>query len=236
MILESKLESIDWQKVASSLNLNGYALIPKVLSESQCHKLIEGYGNHRWYRKKVIMERHRFGLGAYKYFSYPLPALIQELRVGIYRYLSPVANLWMQLLNIGTRFPETHQAFMAQCQASGQRQPTPLLLKYGVGGYNTLHQDMYGEVYFPLQTAFFLSQPREDYNGGEFVLTEQVPRAQSKVKVLRPEEGDMIIFSTNFRPMKGSRGYYRANMRHGVSEITSGERFTLGVIFHDAVS
>jgi uncharacterized protein len=182
------------------------------------------------------MERYRFGQGEYKYFRYPLPALVQEIRSGIYPCLAGIANTWMQVLQLDTRFPETHEALLAECRDKGQDQATVLILKYSAGGHNTLHQDLYGDTWFPMQLVLFLSEPGRDYSGGEFVLTEQVPRAQSKVIVLQPRQGDVLLFTTNFRPVRGSKGYYRANMKHGVSEVQEGERYTLGIIFHDALS
>lgn len=182
------------------------------------------------------MERYRFGLGEYKYYSYPLPELIQDIRQNLYRKLAPIANHWMKLLKVDRKFPSSFHELQAECHSKGQLKPTALILKYGKGGFNTLHQDLYGEIYFPLQTVFMLNDPETDYEGGEFVLTQQVPRAQSKVIVLKPGKGDMIIFTTNFRPMKSAKGYYRANMRHGVSEVHHGERHTMGIIFHDGES
>ena len=182
------------------------------------------------------MERHRFGLGEYKYFDYPLPDIIQTIRENIYPQLVPIANQWMEMLKIDKQFPDTFQELQAECHSNQQSKPTALLLKYGKGGFNTLHQDLYGEVYFPIQTAFLLNEPDIDFTGGEFVLTQQVPRAQSKAIILTPGIGDMIIFTTNFRPAKGKKGYYRINMKHGVSEVHSGERHTAGVIFHDALN
>ena len=182
------------------------------------------------------MERYRFGLGEYKYFDYPLPSIIQTLREEIYPKLAPIANLWMKVLKVEKRFPDSFDELQAQCHANNQLKPTPLILKYGKGGFNTLHQDLYGDVYFPLQTVFFLNEPDTDFTGGEFVMTQQTPRAQSKAIVLKPKKGEMLIFTTNFRPVKGKRGYYRVNMKHGVSELYSGERHTMGVIFHDALS
>ena len=227
--------TVDWKDVADQMNGKGFALVPQLLSRKMCDELIANYalGN---YRKTVVMERHRFGLGEYKYFDYPLPEIVQTAREEIYPHLAVIANQWAAQLRMDIRYPSLFWGFQAECRANGQLEPTPLILKYGRGGFNTLHQDLYGEVYFPMQAAFFLNEPDEDYTGGEFVLTEQVPRAQSKAIVLRPQRGDMIIFTTNFRPLRGSKGFYRANMRHGVSEVTSGERHTLGVIFHDAIS
>lgn len=226
----------DWEQITRNLNEKGYALIPGWLTEEQCRTLIENYNETSAYRKTVVMERYRFGMGEYKYFDYPLPRIVQATREEIYPKLVPLANLWMKVLGTDVRFPGTHPELQQQCHENGQLKPTPLILKYGPGGYNTLHQDLYGDVFFPLQAVLFLNQAGSDYDGGEFVLTEQVPRAQSRAIVLRPGKGDMLIFTTNFRPAKGKKGYYRIHMRHGVSEITRGERHTLGIIFHDAVS
>jgi hypothetical protein len=233
---ETKLSTTNWQDVTESMNGKGYALIPKILTDDQCEELIQAYDNERLYRKTVVMERYRFGLGEYKYFDYPLPKIIQTLRETMYPKLSPIANLWMKVLKIEKLFPSTLEELQLLCHQNNQLKPTPLILKYGKGGFNTLHQDLYGEVYFPMQAVLFLNDPDKDFTGGEFVLTQQIPRAQSKAIVLKPKKGDMLIFTTNFRPIKGTRGYYRANMRHGVSEVTTGERHTLGIIFHDATS
>jgi len=173
-------------------------------------------------------------MGEYKYYQYPLPNIVQSLRESIYPQLAPIANNWMSVLNIDKQFPLRLNELLELCHAQGQQRPTPLILKYGKGGYNTLHQDLYGEVYFPMQLVLFLNEPNDDYNGDEFVLIEQRPRAQSKAIVLQPAKGDMLIFTTNFRPVQGSKGYYRVNMKHGVSEVTAGARHTLGIIFHDA--
>lgn len=227
--------AIDWQGVADQINSKGFALIPRLLSRGICDEFVANYDNGN-YRKTVVMERHRFGLGEYRYFDYPLPELVQTAREEMYPHLSVIANRWAEQLGMDVRYPSLLKDFQVECRANGQLTPTPLILKYGEGGFNTLHQDLYGEVYFPMQAAFFLSEPDEDYTGGEFVLTEQVPRAQSKAIVLRPKRGDMIVFTTNFRPVRGSKGFYRANMRHGVSEVASGSRHTLGIIFHDAIS
>jgi uncharacterized protein len=218
------------------LHEKGFAIVKNVLSKAECDTLIRDYNADDTYRKTITMERYRFGLGEYKYFQYPLPPLITELREKVYAQLAPIANQWMEVLKIDTRYPDTHAALREMCAAAGQEKPTILILKYGKGGFNTLHQDLYGDIYFPMQAVLFLNQPEEDYTGGEFVLTEQIPRAQSKVNVLKPERGDMLIFTTNFRPVKGSKGYYRVNMKHGVSPLHSGERHTLGIIFHDARS
>lgn len=218
------------------LHSQGYALLRQLLTSEECDTLKVAYHHSNFYRKTITMERYRFGLGAYKYFNYPLPPILQSLRETMYSKLVPIANAWMNVLNIDTTFPQTHPELIVQCRAKLQTQPTVLILKYGNGGFNTLHQDLYGEVYFPLQCVLFLTEPERDYTGGEFVLTQQTPRAQSKAIVLQPKKGDMLVFTTNFRPIKGSKGYYRAAMKHGVSEVTSGERYTLGIIFHDAQS
>jgi hypothetical protein len=231
-----KIKALNWHDIAEEMHEKGYAIVPKLLSNDQCEELIAAYNSPNAYRKTVVMERYRFGLGEYKYFNYPLPNLIQSIREAIYPNLAPITNSWMKVLNINTVFPPTHQLLLEECQANNQLKATVLILKYGKGGHNTLHQDLYGEVYFPIQTVLFLNEPDQDYTGGEFVLTQQTPRAQSKAMVLKPMKGDMLIFTTNFRPVKGSKGYYRVNMKHGVSEIHSGERHTLGIIFHDALS
>jgi hypothetical protein len=227
---------MNWQQITADLNEHGFAIVKNVLNKSQCDELIHNYNADNTYRKKITMERYRFGLGEYKYFQYPLPSLITNIRETVYTQLAPIANKWMELLRIDTSYPAVHSALKAICEAKGQVKPTILILKYGKGGFNTLHQDLYGDIYFPMQAVLFLNQPGEDYTGGEFVLTEQIPRAQSKANVLQPERGDMLIFTTNFRPVKGSKGYYRVNMKHGVSPLHSGERHTLGIIFHDALS
>jgi len=228
--------SFDPEYITESLNRKGYVLCKAILSAEECEHLKQLYEQRDLYRKTVLMERHRFGLGEYKYFTYPLPQLLQSLREELYSLLVPAANLWMQMLNMERRFPHTHKELLSECHAAGQQMATPLLLKYGPDGYNTLHQDLYGECWFPLQAVFFLSESGTDYTGGEFVLTEQQPRAQSIATVLQPAKGDMLIFTTAFRPLKGKRGYCRAAVKHGVSTVHSGERYTLGLIFHDAQS
>jgi hypothetical protein len=234
MDIQQRINHIDAVKLADDLNRTGYAIIPKVLTEKECDILTSEYSNASLYRKTVIMERHQYGLGEYKYFNYPLPDAIQQLRTGIYPLLAPVANNWMRVLNIDKTFPDTHAGLLEYCHEQGQHKPTPLILKYGKSGYNALHQDLYGEVFFPMQAVVFLSEAGEDHQGGEFVLVEQRPRAQSRAIVLKPGKGDVLVFTTNFRPVQGSRGYHRVNMRHGVSEVTEGQRYTLGIIFHDA--
>jgi hypothetical protein len=233
---ESMITALNWQDIAGEMHEKGYAVIPRLLSYTQCDELKENYNTQDAYRKTVVMERYRFGLGEYKYFNYPLPDIIQTIRENIYPKLAPIANAWMNVLNIDMKYPDTFRELQTLCHVNNQVKPTALILKYGKGGHNTLHQDLYGDVYFPIQTVLFLNEPDEDYTGGEFVLTQQTPRAQSKAIVLKPKKGDMLIFTTNFRPVKGTKGYYRANMKHGVSEVHTGERYTLGVIFHDALT
>lgn len=234
--IEQKIATFSWDQIAEDLNSKGYTVIPKFLSDEECRDIIELYSNPSLYRKTVVMERYRFGLGEYKYFNYPLPDIISNIRKNIYPYLSAVANLWMRALNINTVFPSQLETLHEQCCNNNQLKATVLILKYGKGGFNTLHQDIYGDVYFPIQAVIMLNEPGKEYTGGEFVLTEQIPRAQSKAIVLKPLKGDMLIFTTNFRPVKGTKGYYRVNMKHGVSEVHSGERMALGIIFHDATT
>lgn len=233
--MEEKIDSINWQNIANEMHEKGFAIISKLLTSEQCITLTKCYDDPNIYRKTVMMERYRFGLGEYKYFHYPLPNLIQNIRESVYPKLAPIANTWMKVLNIPTIFPDSHQELLKRCIENKQLEATVLILKYGKGGHNTLHQDLYGDVYFPIQAVLFLNEPDQDFTGGEFVLTQQTPRAQSKAIVLKPKKGDMLIFTTNFRPVKGNKGYYRVNMKHGVSEIHSGERHTLGIIFHDAL-
>lgn len=231
-----QLQAKNWGEITEQINDCGFVIVKNVLSTSQCQELIKIYEVEKIYRKTVVMERYRFGLGEYKYFSYPLPKLINEIRDTVYPHLAKIANKWMQVLKIDKVFPLLHDELKTQCGELGQTKPTVLILKYNKGGFNTLHQDLYGELYFPLQLVLFLNQPDEDFTGGEFVLTEQIPRSQTKANVLTPKKGDMLIFTTNFRPVKGIKGYYRANMKHGVSTLHGGRRYTLGIIFHDASS
>lgn len=234
--LAERIGRIDWDKVASDLNSNGFAIIRGLLSPEECRDITQGFDKETAFRKTVVMERYRFGSGVYKYWDYPLPDIVQSLRESFYSGLAPIANGWMDLLGIDRSFPGRLAEFQRQCHENGQEKPTPLILRYGQGGYNTLHQDLYGETYFPIQAACFLSRLGADYSGGEFVLTQQIPRAQSKAIVLTPDIGDVVIFPTNFRPVKGVRGYYRSVMKHGVSEVHAGQRHTMGIIFHDALS
>ena len=229
------LSNIDWSEVGAALDAKGFAQVSGVLPLDVCQRLIAGYTDSG-YRKTVVMARHRYGLGEYRYFDYPLPNVVENLRQAVYPHLVPVANRWMQQLNIAREFPPTLDALLAQCRAQGQCKATPLILKYGQGGFNTLHQDIYGDVYFPLQVVFMLNNPRTDFGGGEFVLTQQTPRAQSAARVFNLGLGDMLIFATRFRPVKSARGFSRSPMKHGVSEVHWGHRHTLGVIFHDALS
>ena len=226
--------AMNWQTITNNLNQKGYSVIDNVLSEAECKHLSGLYSDDYLYRNIVNMRRYRFGLGEYKYFNYPLPPAIQMLREILYAPLATIANEWMRKLDLKTQFPAKHQDFIVECQARSQTRPTPLMLRYEPGGFNTLHQDMYGEIYFPFQVVFVLTQAGRDHSGGEFVLTEQVPRAQSRVEVLQPNQGDAVIFTTNFRPVQGTKGYYKAKMKHGVSEIKMGIRYSLGIIFHDA--
>lgn len=218
----------------ADLMTKGFTHIAKVLSEEQCAEIRSWYGQAGRFRTTINMARYRFGEGEYKYFTYPLPELLQKLRSELYEALVPAANAWARALQLPVNFPNRHADFISHCHAHGQKRPTPLLLTYGEGGHNTLHQDLYGAVYFPFQPVFFLSQPGWDYQGGEFVLVEQRPRAQSRAWSLSPGLGDLIVFATSQRPVQGSKGYYRVQMRHGVSTVHSGHRMTLGIPLHDA--
>lgn len=234
--IETRLAAKDWKIITKELHDRGFVIVREVLDKNECDTLIAEYDADDTYRKIVNMERYRYGQGEYKYFQYPLPALLTTMREKVYAEIAPVANQWMQELNIDKEFPATHEAMKKRCKEHGQEKPTVLILKYGEGGFNALHQDLYGEIYFPMQMVFMLDQVDDDYTGGEFVITEQIPRAQSKVNVLRPNRGDMIIFTTNFRSAKGTKGYYRVSMKHGVSPLHTGNRHSLGIIFHDGLS
>lgn len=224
---------IDWAAAEASLGLRGFATLPAILSVSECEELVALYPDPDLFRSRIDMARYRFGRGEYQYFRYPLPPLINALRHELYSKLAPIANSWAQLLRTDG-FPPTLAELTAICRQRGQQRPTPLLLHYTTGDFNCLHQDVYGEVAFPLQVVFFLSEPDRDYRGGEFLLTEQIPRVQSVGRVLRPGQGDAVVITTRYRPAQGKRGAYRVGVRHGVSEVTAGERWTLGIIFHDA--
>ena len=231
----ARVRAVDWARVAGDLDERGTATIPGLLDPGECEELAALYGRDELFRSRVVMARHNFGRGEYRYFSYPLPALVQELRTSLYQPLVPVANRWNAALNLELRYPERHADFIARCRAAGQVRPTPLLLSYESGDYNCLHQDLYGEQVFPLQVAILLSRPGRDFTGGELVLTEQRPRMQSRAEVVALEQGDAVAFAVHQRPVKGTRGFYRVNMRHGVSRVRSGSRRTLGIIFHDAL-
>ncbi|WP_276485685.1 2OG-Fe(II) oxygenase [Paraflavitalea pollutisoli] len=232
----STINNANWEAATQDLHQQGYALLPGLLDAADSQQLIDQYQQPALFRKTIAMERYRFGLGEYKYYQYPLPDLLQQIRQSIYPHLAPIANAWMKALTIDQQYPATLEALHVACRQHQQIHPTVLILQYGPGGHNTLHQDLYGDVFFPIQLVMFLNEAGKDYTGGEFVLTEQIPRAQSKAIVLTPKRGDFLLFTTNFRPVRGSKGYYRVNMKHGVSAVHSGRRYTLGIIFHDAQS
>jgi hypothetical protein len=228
------MNGIDWDRVGLELDDFGCALLPGLLDQEQCAAYAAAYGDEGLYRSRVVMERHGFGRGEYRYFAYPLPAHLAALRTALYPPLARIANRWQAVLGQDLHFPAEHAQFLARCHAAGQEKPTPLLLRYGAGDYNCLHQDLYGEHVFPLQVAVLLSRPGVDFDGGEFVLTEQRPRMQSRAEVVPLAQGDAVVFPVSQRPLQGTRGVYRVNMRHGVSRIRRGSRHTLGIIFHDA--
>lgn len=228
------IDRLDWDALGAELNGRGAVVTPPLLDEAACERLRSAYADYARFRSTIVMARHGFGRGEYRYFSYPLPDVVSELRTALYARLAPIANGWEEMLGRAARFPATHAEFLETCHAAGQVRPTPLLLKYGEGDYNCLHQDLYGEHVFPLQAAFLLSKQGEDFTGGEFVLTEQRPRMQSRVEVAALEQGQAVIFAVNERPVRGTKGVYRVKMRHGVSRLRSGSRFTMGIILHDA--
>jgi uncharacterized protein len=232
--IAARAAAIDWMQATSDLDAQGCAVLKGLLTTEECHALTALYPEDKIFRSRVVMGRHGFGRGEYKYFSYPLPQPIAELRPQLYARLQPIANRWNEAMDIDTRYPDSHEAFLARCHKAGQLRPTPLLLQYGEDDYNCLHQDLYGEHVFPLQVAILLSEPRRDFEGGEFVLTEQRPRMQSRAEVVPLGQGDGVAFAVHVRPVRGTRGFYRVNMRHGVSRLRSGRRHTVGVIFHDA--
>jgi hypothetical protein len=221
-------------ELTDELQRRGYAVAQRLLAPEDCVQLIELYPEQERFRSRIVMSRHGYGQGEYQYFSYPLPPLVAKLREQIYPQLVPVANSWSEQLRSPLRYPPEHDAFLQKCRRAGQRRPTPLMLKYTAGDYNCLHQDLYGQTVFPLQLAVLLSKPETDFTGGEFVLTEQRPRMQSRAQVVPLQQGDAVVFAVHHRPVQGKRGAYRVNMRHGVSTLRSGQRYTLGVIFHDA--
>jgi uncharacterized protein len=229
-----RAEALDWQLIRKDLNEQGSAILSNVLTAKECRAIASLYPDEGLFRSRVVMARHGFGRGEYKYFRYPLPDVIQELRTALYRQLAPIANHWNASMGIEVRYPEEHSDFVQRCHDAGQLRPTPLLLQYGAGDYNCLHQDLYGEHVFPIQVAFLLSEPGGDFTGGEFVLTEQRPRMQSRPEVVPLRQGDGVAFAVHHRPVQGTRGSYRVNLRHGVSRLRSGQRHTLGIIFHDA--
>ncbi len=233
--IEARVSALRWNTIADGLDKHGVATTGELLTPSACDRLSGAYGEANLYRSRVIMARHGFGSGEYQYYAYPLPEVVQSLRPAFYAKLAPVANAWNAMLGIETRFPAAHEDYLAVCHAAGQTRPTPLILRYAEGDYNCLHQDVYGDLLFPFQVAFLLSEPERDFTGGAFVLTEQRPRMQSRAEVAPLHKGEGVIFPVRHRPVHGTRGIYRTAMRHGVSRILSGQRFTLGIIFHDAM-
>jgi hypothetical protein len=232
--LLDRIAAIDWPRVARDLHADGAAVIEHLLAPDECETAAGLYDDDARFRSRVVMARHGFGRGEYKYFGHPLPDPVALLRETLYPQLVPIANRWKDALGIATRYPDNHAGFIADCHAAGQRRPTPLLLRYGPGDYNCLHQDLYGDVVFPLQVVTLLSAPGRDFEGGEFVLTEQRPRMQSRPMVLPLAQGDAAVIAVSHRPVQGARGPYRVNLRHGVSPVRSGRRHTLGIVFHDA--
>jgi uncharacterized protein len=232
--LVARTKACDWERVGKELDQVGNAVLPALVSADECDALAELYPEEEPFRSRIVMARHGFGRGEYKYFRYPLPEPVASLRTALYPHLAPIATRWNHALGLGVRYPATHEKFLALCHAAGQSRPTPLLLRYGAGDYNCLHQDVYGEHVFPLQVAILLSEPGRDFTGGEFVMTEQRPRMQSRAEVVPLRKGDGVVFTVRNRPVQGSRGVYRVNLRHGVSRIRSGVRHVVGIIFHDA--
>ncbi|NHL69890.1 2OG-Fe(II) oxygenase [Burkholderia ambifaria] len=232
--LVQRVSAVDWTAVGTELDRYGCARVQGLLRADECTALASLYPRDALYRSRVVMARHGFGRGEYRYFAYPLPAVVDTLRTAIYPHLAPIANRWNQALGIDVRYPADHASFLERCHAAGQTRPTPLILQYGADDYNCLHQDLYGEHVFPLQVAILLSAPGRDFTGGEFVLTEQRPRMQSRAEVVPLTQGDAVIFAVHGRPVQGTRGVYRVNLRHGVSRIRTGHRHTVGIIFHDA--
>jgi hypothetical protein len=234
MDIDRRVSGIDWDAASTQLDAHGWAMIEKMLTAGECRALAGLYADEQRFRSHIIMARHGFGRGEYKYFKYPLPEIVADLRVSLYARLAPLANRWNERMGLDVRYPDAHADFIARCHKAGQTRPTPLLLQYGPDDYNCLHQDVYGEHVFPFQVAFLLAEPGRDFTGGEFVLTEQRPRMQSRAEVVPLTQGDGVIFAVANRPVQGTRGTYRVNLRHGVSRVRSGHRHTVGVIFHDA--
>jgi hypothetical protein len=232
--LPVRIASLDWARIAADLDAHGCAVIGPLLGAAECDALAAHYDDDARFRSRIVMARHGFGRGEYKYFADPLPDDIAALRTSLYPALADIANRWNERMGVALRYPDTHAAFLARCHAAGQSKPTPLLLRYREGDYNCLHQDLYGEHVFPLQATVLLSRPGEEFSGGEFLLTEQRPRMQSRAEVVPLQQGEAVIFPVHHRPVAGTRGTYRVNMRHGVSRVRSGQRHTLGIIFHDA--
>ena len=232
--IAARVEALDWRRIAQDLDESGNALIADLLSAADCRLIANWYANDALFRARVVMANHGFGRGEYRYFAYPLPERVARMRAAFYPRLGPIANRWNERLRIAMRYPRTLMQFLARCHEAGQKRPTPLMLRYGAGDYNCLHQDLYGEWVFPLQMTILLSQSGEDFTGGEFILTEQRPRMQSRPEVVPLRRGDAVIFAVHHRPVAGRRGVYRVNLRHGVSRVRSGQRHTLGIIFHDA--
>jgi uncharacterized protein len=232
--IAARVAAVDWAGASTALDAHGWAMVDSLLTQQECRAIAGLYDDAGRFRSQVVMARHGFGRGEYKYFAYPLPGIVAELRTALYPRLAPIANRWNASMGIAVRFPEAHAAFLERCHRAGQTRPTPLLLQYAEGDYNALHQDLYGEHVFPLQVAILLSEPGRDFTGGEFVLTEQRPRMQSRAEVVPLHQGDGVIFAVHHRPVRGTRGTYRVTLRHGVSRLRSGHRHTVGVIFHDA--
>jgi uncharacterized protein len=231
---QTRIDRLDWTALRESIDDRGYATTPALLAAGECRELIALYDRREVFRNRVVMERFGYGLGEYKYFAAPLPPLVAALRTAFYQRLAPIGSDWMRTLRLGEGFPDTLGAFLEICRREGQSKPTPLMLRYETGGYNCMHQDLYGEVFFPIQMTIVLSRREVDFNGGEFLLTEQRPRAQSRGEAITLDRGQAIIFATRWRPVRGARGYSRVNVRHGVSRLKAGRRFSLGLIFHDA--
>jgi hypothetical protein len=232
--IPERVAQLDWTRAAAELDRQGWAILPALLAPGECDGVASLYAAGAGFRSHVVMARHGYGRGEYRYFAYPLPQIVQAFRTALYPRLAPIANAWHARMGLDARFPPDHGAYLERCHAAGQTRPTPLLLQYGPDDYNCLHQDLYGELVFPLQVAVLLSQPGEDFEGGEFVLTEQRPRMQSRASVVPLGKGDAVLFAVNSRPVRGARGDYRVALRHGVSTIRAGRRHTLGLIFHDA--
>jgi hypothetical protein len=232
--VSARIDAIEWPRIHAELDAQGATIVPQLITPEECGALVASYSDDGAFRSTVVMARHGFGQGEYRYFRYPLPPLIGALRRAVYPHVVPLANRWHEAMGLPARFAPRHDDFIRRCHARGQTRPTPLLLRYGPGDYNCLHQDVYGDEVFPLQLVLLLSQPGRDFDGGEFVMTEQRPRMQSRPMVLPLRQGDAALISVRHRPQRGARGFYRVNLRHGVSRVRSGQRFTAGVIFHDA--